>query len=111
MNLLEPKECEFFDLVAFKFAHGNKGTYLAKAPSWSGLRMGDNVTIRLESARPRAIVVDVMTVHKDDNEYRFVMRSMGKSEPLPRVDSKVEYRPFEYKDEEQESSNDNDRVG
>lgn len=90
---------EYFDLVLVRFVHGQKNQTLAVAPSWSSLNPGDSVTVRIGEHRPRAIVVDCLTTNEKHDEYRFNLRACCCKEPLPRIDSKVVYKPFEYEDE------------
>lgn len=90
---------DYLDLVAVRLAHGNKNIFLCEAPAWTHLRPGDSVTVRLGDHRPRAIVVDSITTNPKHDEYLFNLKVTGSKEPLPRIDSKVEYDLMDYADE------------
>jgi hypothetical protein len=98
---------DYLDLVAVRLAHGNKNIMLCEAPAWTHLRPGDSVTVRLGDHRPRAIVVDSITTNPKHDEYLFNLKVACVKEPLPRIDSKVEYEAMVYEDEEKKGVDNN----
>lgn len=90
----------FIDLVICTYPVSNK-KYLFEAPRWSGLEQGDEVVVEDAQGKHTALVVDCSTFQKRDDKYRFVVNAMNAELPLARVVSKIEYRKFDWKEDEE----------
>jgi len=90
----------FIDLVAVSFPL-DKRNYLYEAPRWTGLEQGDEVIVQDDDGRHSGIVLDSVTVTKDDDKYNFIVNAMGAEKPLARVIQKVTYHKLDWKEDEE----------
>lgn len=91
----------FLDLVIV--THDNSvHKYTFQAPFNSGLKEGDRVVCDTQYGESLGTVLDCLAVEKDDKRYNFITNAMSTTEPLRKIISKVEYRKFQYNDEEGE---------
>lgn len=77
------------------------GQFLVTAPAWSGLAKSDEVVIDTVRGAFPAVVNGVITIDMErDTEILSLLLLLTKEDlPLKRVLSKVEYRKFEYEEE------------
>ena len=73
--------------------------FLFCAPPWSGLKTGDEVIVDTKKGEQPATVVTKTLVEKDSEVYGFILESTGATLPLRRVLKKIEYKTFEYEEE------------
>ena len=91
----------FIDLVVVSFPL-DKRNYLYEAPRWTGLEQGDDIVVQEKDGyKHEGIVIDSVTVTKDDDKYNFIVNAMGAEKPLARVVSKIEYRKLDWKEDEE----------
>lgn len=75
---------------------------LFKAPAYSNLERGDEVTVETNDGEQQAIVVESVTVHDTDDVVNFIYEIICASLPLYKVKSKIYHQYFEYGDEEEQ---------
>lgn len=91
---------DYIDLVICKHANSDH-PYIFKAPAWSNLNAGDDVFVETKHGEKIATVERKYTVDTTDNdEFEFILMASGVTTPLRKVLKKIEYKEFEYDDEE-----------
>lgn len=91
---------DYIDLVICKHANSDH-PYIFKAPAWSYLKKGDDVIVETKRGEQPAKVERVYTVDTtDSDEFEFILMASGVTTPLRKVLKKIEYKEFEYDDEE-----------
>ena len=78
------------------------GRIIARAPGFSGLREGDDVSI--SGCHTGGTVLKVVTIDSDSNMKDFILTATGRKEPLPKITSKILYEDFKYDDEPKEET-------
>ena len=91
----------FIDLVIVTYPVSTRRD-LFEAPAFTHLEQGDEVVVQDDEneGKRHGIVVDSVTVTKDDDSYNFLLNAMRAEKPLQRVLSKVVYRDVHWKEDE-----------
>lgn len=92
----------FIDLVIVSYPVSTR-VDLFEAPAFTHLEQGDEVLVQeVENyaGKRHGIVVDSVTVTKDDDKYNFILNAMHAEKPLQRVLSKIVYREIDWKEDE-----------
>ena len=92
---------DYFDFVLCKHANNDK-TYLFHAPAFSYLKKGDFVEVETSKGRQLAMVISCFTLSKSETDkIDFIMNATGASKDVKKVLSKVDYKEFEYEQEDE----------
>ena len=91
----------FIDLVIVTYPVSTRRD-LFEAPAFTHLEQGDEVLVQdcENNGKRHGIVVDSVTVTKDDDKYNFILNAMRAEKPLQRVLSKIIYREIDWKEVE-----------
>lgn len=91
----------FIDLVIVTYPVTTRRD-LFEAPAFTHFEQGDEVVVQDDEneGKRHGIVVDSVTVTKDDDKYNFILNAMHAEKPLQRVLSKIVYREIDWKEDE-----------
>ena len=87
---------KYIDLVLVKHKPEQAANYLFYAPFSTGLKNGDTVIVDTQAGKTTGAVVNVITVAKESNDFKFAMQAAGAKE-LKRVIARAV--PYDYSDE------------
>ena len=88
----------YFDLVLV--AQPMSKAFLCRCPSFSYLKLGDQVMVEGIEESQVATVIDSLTLAPDDEEFSFILKATHSALPLPKIVSKIEYRKYHYVEED-----------
>ena len=87
----------FIDLVIVSYPVSTRKD-LFEAPAFTHLEQGDEVLVQdcENNGKRHGIVVDSVTVTRDDDKYNFVFNALGVLKPLPKIKSIVTYKDLHW---------------
>lgn len=99
---------EYTDYVMCR-KDGGVQIYLFRAPAFSHLEKGDEVYVESEDGEKKMVVMTSITLNNaEEKVIEFIKKSTLTDEPVKKVLKKVEYKVFEYGEDETYERTDQD---